>query len=73
MKKLIRRKVGHDFAMEDGGWTPDITNAQQFPGVLAITSDVRAQFAPYDIELYYAFDDHGPSEFDFCQGQLVEN
>lgn len=68
MKKLIRRKAWQDFATEGGGWTSDIANAQQFPHLLVITSDVRAQYTPYEIELYYAFGEHSPSEFDFSQG-----
>ena len=67
MKKLIRRKVSHDFATAEGGWTEDIAKAQQFPDLLVITSSLRAQYAPHEIELYYAFGEHEASEFDFAQ------
>jgi hypothetical protein len=68
MKKLVRRTAQQDFATVDGGWTLDVAEALEFPDVLVITSDIRERYAPDEIGLYYAFGEHAPTEFDFCQG-----
>lgn len=68
MRKLIRRTRQQDFATPDGGWTLDIAEALEFPDLIVITPDLRKQYGPDEIELYYAFGEHTPTEFDFCQG-----
>lgn len=67
MKKLIRRTPQQDFATPDGGWTLDVAEALEFPDLMLISTDLREGYAPDEIELYYAFGEHAPTEFDFCQ------
>ena len=68
MKKLIRRTAQQDFATADGGWTFDVAEALEFPDLILISTDLRERYTPSEIELYYAFGEHAPTEFDFCQG-----
>ena len=68
MKKLIRRTEQQDFATADGGWTVDVAEALEFPDLVVISTDRRERYAPSEIVLYYAFGEHAPTEFDFCQG-----
>jgi hypothetical protein len=71
MRKLIRRTRQQDFATPSGDWTLDVAEALEFPDLIVITADLRKRYGPDDIELYYAFGEHAPTEFDFCQGSAA--
>ena len=71
MRKLIRRSRQQDFATQNGHWTLDVAEAMEFPDLILITADLRKVYGPDDIELYYAFGEHAPTEFDFCQGSAA--
>jgi len=65
LKTLLRRKGSSEFATADGGWTRDLTKAKKFADPL-IPSEIKRQYPFQDLELYYAFGEDGPTEYDFA-------
>ncbi len=67
MRRLIRAKATRAFLTEDGTWTHNLAKAATFDdSALAIAA--KSRFRLEDVELYYSFDDHQRSPWDFVLG-----
>ena len=65
MSKLIRSKATKRFLTTDGHWTAEVDNAERFFDQSLVSAAIH-KFQLHDVELYYLFGEHGPSEYDFA-------
>jgi hypothetical protein len=62
MKRLIRRRTTNEFLKADGTWTQDVSEAREFPNILA-ASKTQQERCLINIELVLVVGDN-PSERD---------
>ncbi len=63
MRKLIRSRTKRAFLTQEGSWTPDPQQAREVDLPKALR--IEQQLGLHDAELYYHFDGHYSSEYDF--------
>ena len=64
IRKLIWRKASQSYLAEGGDWTSDIQQARAFADFCA-AHEAATQFPADTVEIYYSFDPHEPSQYDF--------
>jgi hypothetical protein len=65
LHKLIRSTRTKAFLLNNGTWAKDIQKAAQFANFSLAHAAIQ-KFELRDIELYYAFNEHATSQYDFA-------
>ena len=66
LSKLIRSKATKSFLTKDGLWTNNVENAAHFHDrSLALAAARKFHLSEEEVELYYLFNEHTPTQYDF--------
>ena len=65
MRRLIRSRRTQAFLTRQGAWTCELAKAAAFDNSATLLEAVR-RFELHDVETYYSFHEHQPSQWDFA-------